>query len=233
MKPKALLTQGFTTLPGIALLPLLYTLFTLKLFPVISIFVYLILLITLFTYPISQYLQHRRALKTLKAIGAALLTVIVTVILIRHLCFQPAYVVDNGMSPNLPAQTRVVGDRTSYWFRQPQRSDIILFESASQAGLMSIMRIVGLPGDQVEVHQGEVWITGKQLKERYIFARHTDELPSCPAIQLASGEFYVLLDDRTFHRHEDCPNQTISRQQIIAKVVGQFYLANGFSFSNL
>jgi signal peptidase I len=231
MNPKTLLTQGFTTLPGIAILSILYTLFTLKLFPAISIFVYLILLIALFTYPISQYLQHRRTLKALKAFGAALLTVIATVILIRHLFFQPAYVVYHGMSPNLPAQNRVVGDRTSYWFRQPQRSDIILWESTPQAGL-SIMRIVGLPGDQVEVRQGEVWINGKQLKERYTVARYADKLASCPAMQLARGKFYVLLDDRAFHRPENCTNQTISRQQIIAKVVGQFYSANGFSFSN-
>ncbi|WP_404788470.1 signal peptidase I [Altericista sp. CCNU0014] len=231
MKPKALLTQGFTTLPGIAVLSLLYILFTLKLFPAISIFVYLILLIALFTYPIGQYLQHRRALKVLQAIGAALITVIATVILIRQVFFQPAYVVNHGMSPNLPAQTRIVGDRTSYWFRQPQRSDIILWESAPQDS-MSIMRIVGLPGDRVEVRQGEVWIDSKQLEERYTVDRHAGELASCPTMQLARGKFYVLLDDRAFHRPEDCTDRTISRQQIIAKVVGQFYSANGFSFSN-
>jgi signal peptidase I len=231
MNLKALLTQGFTTLPGIASLSFLYTLFTLKLFPAISIFVYLLLLIALFTYPIGQYLQHRRTLKVLKAIGAVIITFIAMVVLIRCLFLQPSYVVYHGMSPSLPAQTRIVGDRTSYSFRQPQRSDIILWKNSPQADL-SIMRIVGLPGEQVEVRQGEVWIDGKLLDERYKAAHHTDQLASCPATKLTRGKFYVLLDDRAFHTPENCSNQTISRQQIVAKVVGQFYSADGFSLRN-
>jgi signal peptidase I len=230
MKPQALAIKGFTTLPGIAILALLYSLFTLKLFPAISIFVYLILLITLFTYPISQYLQHRRALTVLKAIGASLLTVIATVILIRHLFWQVRYVTHHGMAPNLPEESRVIGDRTSYWFRQPERSDIVLLKKNQD--FVQIMRIVGLPGDRVEVRQGKVWINGKQLEELYTRDDDADELVSCPTTKLARGEFYIILDDRTFHRHEFCDMNIVPRQQIIAKVVGQFYSPNGFYFRN-
>jgi signal peptidase I len=231
MKPQALAIKGFTTLPGIAILSLLYNLFTLKLFPAISIFVYLILLIALFTYPISQYLQHRRALTVLKAIGASLLTVIATVIIIRLLFWEVRYVTHHGMAPNLPEESRVIGDRTSYWFRQPERSDIVLWKHSSQDSVQ-IMRIVGLPSDQVEVRQGEVWINGKQLEELYTRDHNTDELVSCPTTKLARGKFYIILDDRTFHRHEFCDMNIVPRQQIIAKVVGQFYSPNGFYFRN-
>jgi signal peptidase I len=232
MKPQALAIKGFTTLPGIAILSLLYNLFTLKLFPAISIFVYLILLIALFTYPISQYLQHRRALKVLKAIGAVLLTVIATIILMRQLLFQPAYVVDYGMAPTLPEQARIVGDRTSYWFHQPQRSDIVLLQSDPQARL-SIMRIAGLPGDRVEIRQGDVvWINGKQLEEHNTSTHNDKQLVICPAIQLAPDEFYTILDNRILDPLEFCNTNIISRQHIVAKVVGQFYSPDGFPFRN-
>jgi signal peptidase I len=231
MKPQALVIKGFTTLPGIAILSLLFNLFTLKLFPSISIFVYLILLIALFTYPISQYLEHRRALRVLKAIGAVLLTVIATIILMRHLFWEARYVTYHGMAPNLPEESRIIGDRTSYWFRQPERSDIVLLEKSPQ-NAAQIMRVVGLPGDRVEVRQGKVWINGKQLEEPYTRDHNTDELASCPTTTLARGKFYIILDDRTFHHKDFCETNIIPRQKILAKVVGQFYSFNGFYFRN-
>jgi signal peptidase I len=88
-------------------------------------------------------------------------------------------------------------DPTRYIFRSPQRGDVVVFQQPDQPiGALErdfIKRIIGLPGEVVEVHDGTVFIDGEPLHEPYI-----SEEPGydCPARVVPEGSYFVLGDNR-------------------------------------
>jgi signal peptidase I len=88
-------------------------------------------------------------------------------------------------------------DPTRYIFRGPQRGDVIVFEQPNTdpgaAERDFIKRVIALPGEVVEVHDGKVFIDGRPLDEPYI-----QEPPgyTCPAQRIPPGHYWVLGDNR-------------------------------------
>lgn len=88
-------------------------------------------------------------------------------------------------------------DPSRYIFRGPKRGDVIVFQQPDQPiGAVErdfIKRIIGLPGEVVEVHDGTVYINGEPLHESYI-----NEKPAydCPPRRVPEGTYFVLGDNR-------------------------------------
>ena len=96
---------------------------------------------------------------------------------------------------------RVIADRLVYRFHEPERGDIIVFESppevnaACDASGTFIKRIVGLPGESVSMRAGRVFINGARLSEPYLRPAHRgDETGSWG--RNPSGGYFVLGDNR-------------------------------------
>jgi signal peptidase I len=88
-------------------------------------------------------------------------------------------------------------DPTRYLFRSPQRGDVIVFRNPmvgeGQPEQDFIKRIIGEPGDVVEVREGTVFINGRPLEEPYIAAKPTY---TCPPRVVPDGYYFVLGDNR-------------------------------------
>lgn len=80
-----------------------------------------------------------------------------------------------------------------YLFRTPQRGDIVVFWPPNASERPFIKRIIGLPGESVEVRNGQVLVNGQPLAEPYIAARATY---SAAAQTVPTGQYYVLGDNR-------------------------------------
>ena len=96
-----------------------------------------------------------------------------------------------SMLPTLREGERVIVDKVSYLFRPPARGDIVVLAVQGEPEDL-IKRVVGLPGEMIEIKDGGVWIDGKPLGEPYA-------QPSPGAIaarQLGSDEFFVMGDNR-------------------------------------
>jgi signal peptidase I len=217
-------TKTFTTLPGLFLTPVLYVIFAIKLVPPLTMFCYGIMLVGMIAYPISQYRQHQRWAKVFGAIAKAAILAIVTSVFIRVTLFHPAYIHYEGMIPTVQPAARVVGDRTSYWFKKPNRSDIVMLEGADIRGnkVLLVTRILGLPGEKIEVRQGKVLVNGRSLEEPYV--EKSDGRYNCPVMEVPTGKYFTLLDNRTTeHTSSPCANHIIDRGSIIAKITGRAF----------
>jgi signal peptidase I len=98
-----------------------------------------------------------------------------------------------SMVPSLQDGEFVLVNRLAYRFGQPQRGDIIVFHHPTdQIKEDLIKRVIGLPGDEVKVHDGGVYVNGTRLKEAYIAAppTYTDERI------VPDDQLYVLGDNR-------------------------------------
>jgi signal peptidase I len=81
----------------------------------------------------------------------------------RFLSFQ---IPSESMVPNLLVGDRLVADGWAYWGKDPQRGDIVVFDFPRDPSIKYVKRMVGLPGDTVEVRGGELFLNGEQVKQR-------------------------------------------------------------------
>jgi signal peptidase I len=112
-----------------------------------------------------------------------------------------SYVVDGeSMLPGLKSGDHLVVDQLTYRLSAPQRGDIVVFrfpQSWSHQDL--VKRVIGLPGDLVEVQPHRVLVNGQQLNEPYV--QNIEEYHYGPT-RVPAGAYFVLGDNREVNGHE-------------------------------
>ena len=78
-----------------------------------------------------------------------------------------------------------------------KRNDVIIFEKEKTPGAYYVRRVIGLPGEKVEMKKGYIYINGKKIKDPYRGAKGTLGIMGKDSIKLGKNEFFVLCDDRT------------------------------------
>lgn len=97
------------------------------------------------------------------------------------------------MEPNLRTGERVLGNKLIYRFTTPSRGDIIVFRYPKDPSKTYIKRVIGLPGETIEIRQGHVFINEKPLKEPYVINTPHD---SYGPVYVEPGKFFVMGDYR-------------------------------------
>ena len=106
-------------------------------------------------------------------------------------------VVGDSMSPILSNGDVTLVNRIVYDATAPKRGDIIVFKpKGNENSHYYIKRIIGLPGETVQILEGEIYIDGEKLEEDYGVSEITDPGIAAEEIELAGDEFFVLGDDR-------------------------------------
>ncbi|MCS7286479.1 MAG: signal peptidase I [Anaerolineae bacterium] len=101
----------------------------------------------------------------------------------------------SSMEPNFYEGEYIMVNRLSYYFHPPQRGDVIVFRYPKDFRRTFIKRIIGLPGETVEIKWGKVYINGKPLNEPYPLAEATY---SWGPTTVGPDEVFVLGDNRNF-----------------------------------
>lgn len=105
--------------------------------------------------------------------------------------------IGDSMSPVLKNGDVVLVNRIIYDASSPKRGDIIVFKPNGNESLHSYMkRIIALPGETVQIIDGEIYVDGEKLEEEYKTAEITDAGLAAEEIALAGDEFFVLGDNR-------------------------------------
>lgn len=82
--------------------------------------------------------------------------------------FMPTSVIGSSMEPNLHNRDRLIVDKVSYRFKQPERGDIVVIKSPKNPDIDYIKRLVGLSGDTILIKEGKVFINGVLLPEDFV-----------------------------------------------------------------
>jgi len=122
------------------------------------------------------------------------------VIPIRYFLFQPFVIQGSSMEPNFHQADYLIVDEITYRFRPPERGEVVVFKYPLDPSKRFIKRIIGLPGETVQIKNGQVTIitsNGQTLnldESQYI----TSDLkaPDYGPIVLKDGQYFVLGDNR-------------------------------------
>src|SRR3984893_783873 len=109
--------------------------------------------------------------------------------------YQPVKVEGTSMAPLLSDQERIFINKFVYHFEPIERGDVIVFWYPLDRSKSFIKRVVGLPGDQVEIRRGRVYINGKSLEEPYVPSQYIDTAAYGP-VQVPREEYFVMGDHR-------------------------------------
>src|SRR5579872_950353 len=109
--------------------------------------------------------------------------------------YQPVKVEGTSMAPLLSDQERIFINKFVYHFEPIERGDVVVFWYPLDRSKSFIKRVVGLPGDEVEIRRGHVYINGRNLEEPYVPAQYVDTAAYGP-VQVPRDEYFVMGDHR-------------------------------------
>ena len=109
----------------------------------------------------------RWLLRALREVAETVIPAVVIALVINLFLAQATQVLGQSMEPNLHSTQRVVVEKVTYRFLHgPRRGDIVVIDSPEQQEML-IKRVVGLPGETIEVRDGNVTIDGQPLDEHW------------------------------------------------------------------
>lgn len=137
------------------------------------------------------------------------------------------------MYPSLENGQQLIVSRVAYYVHAPQRGDILTLNPPVKSTRPFVKRVIGLPGETVDIKKGKVYIDGVLLDEPYIEESFTY---SMAAVTIPEGEYFVLGDNRDISEDSHIFGP-ISRKSIIGKAwlsvwpFDRFGLAPNYDFS--
>lgn len=114
--------------------------------------------------------------------------------LVRQFLFQPYRVQMGSMLPTLHESDLIIVNKLIFRTSKPNRGDVVVFHPPNNAGIYYIKRIIGLPGETIEVKDGNVFINNEQIKEDTYLNIETPGIYGAKKLQ--ANEFFVMGDHR-------------------------------------
>ena len=170
---------------------------------------------------------------------------VVAVLAIKAWVVNPYRIPSSSMEPTLhcarPGQgcqaarsDRVLANRFVYHFSDPERGDIVVFETTPEAdqicpgpGGVFVKRLIGVPGDTIEVRDGQLYVNGVPQPEPYV--NGTDAGEDVAPVTVGAGQYYMMGDNR----YESCDSRrwgTVPRENLIGPVFARYWPVQRIGF---
>ncbi len=131
-----------------------------------------------------------------KELVSTLIPALIIALLITHFVGERTLVLGQSMEPNLHQNQQLIVDKLSYHFRNPKRGDIVVVD-VETSDIPYIKRVIGLPGETLEIKHNRVYINGQVLSEPYLFEVTQ---PDYGPVEIPPGHVFVMGDNRRHSR---------------------------------
>ena len=177
----------------------------------------------------------KKVLKEILSTSLYILGVLCVTYLVIHYVGQRTQVQGSSMEPKLSNEDNLIVDKISYRFHNPERFDIIVFPPRNEEkGVNYIKRIIGLPGESVQIlPDGTIMIDGQELEENYGAEIILPERIGIAAetIYLGEDEYFVMGDNRNHSADSRLPYiGNIKRDEIIGRAWIRIWPLSEFGF---
>jgi len=147
-------------------------------------------------------------------------------IVVMIFLYQPVKVEGTSMNPLLSDQERIFINKFIYRFEPISRGDVVVFWYPLDRSKSFIKRVVGLPGESIEIRSGHVYVNGQELLDQYVPAGYLDGSNFGPR-RIPQEDYFVMGD------HRDSSNDSrvfgpVSRSYIYGKAVFAYWPVDHF-----
>jgi signal peptidase I len=156
---------------------------------------------------------------TLRELLETLILTVVTYLLVRTFLFETYRVVGQSMEPTLQQDQRLIVSKLSYRLHEPQRGDIIVFRDPQDSSRNLIKRIIGLPGEILEIRNGQVFINEQLLDEPYLNSNSVRAEAPTP---IPDGYYFVMGDNRN-NSSDSRSWGTLAEDKIVGKAAFTYW----------
>lgn len=144
----------------------------------------------------------------------AILFAVVIALLIRTFVFQTSIVEGESMEPTLESGQKVILNKFIYLFDKPKRGDVVIIEKSSE---YYVKRVIGLPGENIEVQDNTLYIDGEEQKESYIDFNALDDTGSFDSVKIPEDSYFVMGDNRAVSMDSRNDLGFVSTSEIIGR----------------
>lgn len=141
----------------------------------------------------------RNLLSFIWELSKIVIIALVIVLPIRYFLFQPFFVRGQSMEPNFEDGDYLIVDELSYKFRDPGRGEVIVFKYPNDPSQKYIKRIIGLPGEIIEIQNGSVAILSEDggiILEESGYLPNSAFTSGSMKVGLGDDEYFVMGDNR-------------------------------------
>jgi signal peptidase I len=152
------------------------------------------------------------------------IVLLVSIYALADLASVRFYVDGPSMEPSFYTGQRVIVSRVNYMIGDPQRGDIMVFHSPQSPADSPplIKRVIGLPGETVEIRDQQVYVDGGLLNESYINELNSTSGGSNSQVMLGPNQYYVMGDNRN-HSRDSRFFGPVSRSAIIGEALVRYW----------
>jgi signal peptidase I len=129
-----------------------------------------------------------------KDIIESVVIAIILALIIRTFLFQFFWIPSRSMEPTLLINDRIVVTRFSYWFSEPQRGDVVVFKYPLEPNKDYVKRLIGLPGDKVQIKDSKLYVNDDLIKEPYL--PEDLEFEDFGPIEVPDDGYFMMGDNR-------------------------------------
>jgi len=143
---------------------------------------------------------RRTAKKKRSAVGMVIEVVVIVAaafaiaLLVQWLLIKPFTIHQVSMQPTLMEGDRILINRLTYHFRDPQAGDVVVFNSPINKDEDLVKRVVAVEGDEVAIHDGSLYVNGVAQEEPYLLEQ--DFRGEETEVLVPAGQVFVLGDNR-------------------------------------
>ncbi len=148
-----------------------------------------------------------------------------------HFAVERTTMMGDSMQITLQNNDKIIVNKFSYRFTKPKRFDVIVFkQSDKEHSYLNIKRIIGLPGETIQIDEGSIYIDGKKITEPMVTEEINNNGLAAEEIKLEENEYFVLGDNR--NNSEDSRFANIGNI-LFDDIVGKAWIrTNHFNFVN-
>ena len=129
-----------------------------------------------------------------------------------------------SMENTIMTGDRVIGSRLSYKFGDPERGDIVIFRFPDNEEIYYVKRVIGLPGDTIDIADGHVYLNGsaEPMEEPYIREPMIPEEPM--HFEVPEDSYFMMGDNRNYSSDaRRWKNTYVKRDKLVAKVLFRYF----------
>ncbi len=158
-------------------------------------------------------------------IGKTLVLALILAIGINRFVAEARFIPSGSMEPTLAIDDRLIIEKLSYRFSQPQRGDIVVFNPTAALEEQKfkdafIKRVVGLPGERIEVKDGKVWVNGQPIAENYTAERANYNWQFEGVIPANS---YIVLGDNRNSSYDSHYWGLVPKDKLVGRAIVRFW----------